>query len=416
MTRRSTFRRSVVFAALLGVSLLHAEDSVSWQDNFTRGAQAIQDGRYADARQYLLAAQEQASAFPPNDIRRAQTEHVLGNAYQMQGDIRRAESLYLDARSIFEANGAAGKKYLASSLDILGQLLFEEGRWAEAEQLLKQSLALYVELEGENDPHTMIPARHLGELYSTLGRRSEALALLERAARVFRESGLTGGLSATLVSLGHLHMVEGRYVQAENTLKEAVRLNATLGDQHPALADSLVNLAALYRITGQSERAEPLLQKAAGVYRAAGDPHLAGPMSELGQIALTARKYAIAKNHFQDALDVVTKTFGPDHVAVALMLVPMAEACLGEHDYSKADSLVRRALPQLRHFFGDASTEVAKSLLIAAQIEEKQHRESEAYSDYREAITLYGRSIGPKHPEAVYAQELYSRFVKKLGK
>ena len=416
MTRRSTFRRSVVFAILLGATSLRAQDTSSWEDNFTRGSQAIRDGRYADARKFLLAAFEQAAAFPPNDIRRGQTDHVLGSAYQMQGEIPRAESLYFAARSIFEANGPAGKQYLASTLDILGELLFEEGRWAEAEQLLKQSLALYAELDGKNDPHTMIPTRHLGELYSTSGRRAEALVLLERAAKVFRDSGINSGLSATLVSLGHLHVVEGRYAEAETVLKESMRLNGALGDQHPALADSLVNLAVLYRIKGQSDRAEPLLRKAAGIYRAAGDPHLAGALTELGHIALRARKYATAENSLQESLDLVSKTFGPDHISVALVLLPMAEACLGEHEYARADALVRQALPKLRKLFGEASFEVAKALLIAAQIEEKQNRDSEAYSDYRESVSLYGRSIGPKHPEAIYAQELYSRFSKKFGK
>ena len=55
-------------------------------------------------------------------------------------------------------------------------------------------------------------------------------------------------------------------------------------------------------------------------------------------------------------------------------------------------------------------------LLSAAQIEEKQNRKTEAQSDYREAITLYGKSIGADHPEALHAQELYTRFVKKMRK
>src|SRR5438552_18690250 len=156
MTRRSTFRRSVVFAILFAIPLLCAQEASSWEENFTRGSQAIRDGRYSDAHRFMLAAFEQAVAFPPNDIRRGQTDHVLGSVYQMQGDMRHAESLYLDARAIFEVNGAAGKQYLASTLDILGQLLFEEGRWGESEDVLKQWLALYGELDGGCDPETMI--------------------------------------------------------------------------------------------------------------------------------------------------------------------------------------------------------------------------------------------------------------------
>jgi tetratricopeptide (TPR) repeat protein len=206
--------------------------------------------------------------------------------------------------------------------------------------------------------------------------------------------------------------VQGRYSLAETVLKEALALNARLGDHHPSLADAILNVAVLYRVEGKADRAEPLLRKAAKIYSDAGDPHLAGALSEMGLIALRRGKYATAETNLNQALDILTKAFGPEHVSVGLVEATLAEVYLNERDYTKAELLIRGALEKERSSLGDASFEVAESFLIAAQIEEKQNRKSEADSDYRRAVALYGNVVGDDHPEALYARELYSRFAK----
>ena len=416
MTHLWTLRRSVVFASLFATYLLHAQENSTWEENFVRGSEAIRAGRYPEARRILLTALEQASSFDANDFRRAQTDAVLATVYQLQGELKLADALFLEARPILEASGDEGKSSLAFVLDALGQIRMEEGRWAEAEQLLKQSRLLYEQLDGGKNFTRMIAVRHLGELYACTGRHAEAEALLKQSVAALRKSEMPGVLAAALVSLGHLYLLEGRHGLAESALKEALDLKIKFRDDGPSLADAMVNLAVLYRVMGQSERAEPLLRKAGKIYTDAGDPHLAGVLSEAGLIALGSKKYAIAEKNLQDALAIIAKTNGPENITVGLVEVSLAQVYLEERDYSKAESFIRRALGKERTFFGDSSFEVAKSLLIAAQIEEKQNRQTEAQSDYREAVTLYGKSIGADHPEALYAQALYSRFVKKMRK
>ena len=134
----------------------------------------------------------------------------------------------------------------------------------------------------------------------------------------------------------------------------------------------------------------------------------------MGLVALRFSQYTIAETNLKQALDILAKTFGPEHVSVGVVEASLAEVYLSERDYSKAESFIRGALEKERSSLGDASFEVAKSFLIAAQIAEKQNRSSEAESDYRKAVSLYGTTIGADHPEALHAQELYSRFAKKI--
>jgi len=414
MTPHPMFRRSVVFASLFAVQFLHGQESSTWQDNVLKGSEAIQLGHYPDARRFLLVALEDSKRFDANDLRRAQTKAVLANLYDLQGEIKLAGPLYEESRAILEANGGTGKPFLAFVLDGLGEVRLEEARWAEAEQLLQQSKALHVELDGESSPVTMTAVRHLAELYACLRRDHEAENLLQQAIAVFRKSDHPGALASSLATLGHLYVMQGRHDLAEPALKEAVTLNMRLGDHHPALADALLNLAVIYRVESKTDRAEPLLRKVAKIYSDAGDPHLAGALSEMGLIALQHSKYAIAGANLKQALEILTKTFGPEHVSVGLVEASLAEVYLKERDYSKAELFIRGSLEKERRSLGEASFEVARSLLIAAQIEEKQNRRAEADTDFRRAVALYERVIGNDHPESLHARELYSRFVKKI--
>src|SRR5262249_8335644 len=139
MTHFWSLRRSVVFAILFSAALAHAQQPLTWEDNVLRAVEAIRTGRYPAARQFMLAAQEQSRPFAANDIRRAQTHGVLATVCQLQGDMRQAEALYMQTRALLEAIGEAGQSYLAQILDSLGQLYFDEGRWVESEEILKQS-------------------------------------------------------------------------------------------------------------------------------------------------------------------------------------------------------------------------------------------------------------------------------------
>ena len=414
MTHLWTLRRSVVFASLFAGCVLLAQDKRTWEDNFLRGAEAVRSGRYPEARQVLLTALEQSRSFDANDLRRASTYAVLATVYQLQGEPALADPLFLEARAILESNGEAGRSSLAFVLDSIGQLRMEEGRWGEAEQLMKQSRLLYEQTGGKDSLTSMTAVRHLGELYGCIGRQAEAEELLKQAETVLRRSEPSGALTATLISLGHIYVIEGRYNLAEPPLKEAMQLSIKIHDGDPSSADAMMNLAVLYRVEGQTDRAGPLLRKAAKIYTDAGDPHLAGALAETGLIALGDRKYAMAEKNLQEALAILTRVSGTENISVALVEVSLAQVYLSERDYAKAESYIRHALAKERTFLGDSSFEVAKSLLIAAQIEEKQNRQAEAQSDYCEAVTLYGKSIGADHPEALHAQALYTRFVKKM--
>jgi tetratricopeptide (TPR) repeat protein len=127
-------------------------------------------------------------------------------------------------------------------------------------------------------------------------------------------------------------------------------------------------------------------------------------------------KYAIAKEHFERSLALYEKTFGPESVAVAGADAGLAEAYLGERIYKKADSFIRRAIALGRASLGDAHFGLAKLLMVAARVQEREHRQSEADLFYRQALAIYRLSFPVDHPERTEAEQQYAQFSKSFQK
>ncbi len=111
----------------------------------------------------------------------------------------------------------------ASLLNMLGELYRLQGRYSEAEPLLKRSLEMREKKFGADDLKIAESLNNLAALYSNLQRYDEAETLLKRSLAI---------------------------------------LENTLGPDHLSVARSLNNLASIYRILGRFDDAVPLLMRA----------------------------------------------------------------------------------------------------------------------------------------------------------
>lgn len=146
------------------------------------------------------------------------------------------------------------------------------------------------------------------------------------------------------------------------------------------------------------------------------DPHLADALNELGLAAIEEGKYAIAKEDFERSLALYEKMFGPQTVAVAGAEAGLAQAYLGERNYKKAERFIGRAIAIGRASLGDAHLGVAKLLMVAARIQERAHRPSEADLLYRQALAIYRRRLLDDHPDRTEAEQQYAHFSKSFQK
>jgi tetratricopeptide (TPR) repeat protein len=410
--------RRCVFVVFFAPLLLAAQEKTEWDQHYQDGAKALAAGHYDAAVDSLTAALQDAQSFPPMDLRRSSAAHLLANSYELQGKFDRAEALYLEAKSIREANGDAGRKLVGVTLDSLAQLYFVEERWKEAEELQRHAIEVCRQSRGESDPFTITANRHLAEIYSTEGRLTEAEPILQQVIEAARQNAAAGLqlLPLALRDQAFIIVARGQYNQAEPLLKEALDLSRKLGEDRSDTADSLLALALLYRTEGENARAEPLLRKAAGIYEKYNDPCLAHALLELGLIAVTEGKYAVARQNILRSISIYQSFLGPDHVNVAFAQVGLAEAYLGERNYAEAQSVIDHALAKERAVLSDSHGELARAYLTAARISEAQRRGSQAAAHYRQALDIYRRTTTSDNPRRVMAEQQYERFSKSFRK
>jgi len=418
MTRFLSPGRSFVVGFLLIAMVLGAQEPMNWSARLSDGITAIKSGHTAEAIQLLLPLSEQAKAFLPDDVRRAESTLVLGTAYHYHGQLDQAESLYREAIQWLEPRGERRPAMLAVAFDNLGSLRLAQARWQEAEELLGKARGLYTKTRNAGDPHIVHINRLLGESYLGQGRIADAVQVLEGVVETLRESpdAAPSAVAAALRSLATAYTVQARYPAAEALLEESLRINREAGQAPLELADGMLALGHVCLLELDTARAMPLLEKAARTFEMNDDSHLAGALSELGAAALQDGKYAIAKEYLGRALDINRKLFGWDHVAMALIQGGLAEAYFGERDYNQAEAVIQQAIAIGQTSVGKAHFSLARLLLVEATIEAKQRRGSEADAHYRQALDIYRRTFAADHPDLVKAQREYAQFTKGLRK
>ena len=142
-------------------------------------------------------------------------------------DPRDAEALCRQAIALFEQVG--DRWSTARSLDALGILIEDLGRFREAQALCEQSLAISRDL---GDRRGMAGAMlDLGVIAWVQGRLDEAMPLLEQSAGIYRSLDDWSGLSWTIKSLGELLVRRGMFDDGLIVLESGIQICDELGDR-----------------------------------------------------------------------------------------------------------------------------------------------------------------------------------------
>ena len=108
--------------------------------------------------------------------------------------------------------------------------------------------------------------------------------------------------------MGTLYRKQGRYGEAEKTLKRSLEvLENKLGKDHPQYAKTLDQLGSLYRELGRFEEAEKVLGP--------DHPSVAKAIADYGRLRLDQGKNDEAAPLFKRAFRVQEKALGPEHAA-----------------------------------------------------------------------------------------------------
>jgi tetratricopeptide (TPR) repeat protein len=147
--------------------------------------------------------------------------------------------------------------------------LYGQGRYPEAETLVRRTLAAQVASLGRQNQHVALSSVTLGNICRATGRYAEAETLIRGA--IDAERSIHNPVPGSLTALGDLCREQGQFEEARRAYAEAVRARERPGPSGPhpnaAVAEGLVGLGRTLSLMGRAEEAEPLLRRALDIRR-----------------------------------------------------------------------------------------------------------------------------------------------------
>ncbi|HTS58108.1 MAG TPA: tetratricopeptide repeat-containing protein kinase family protein [Terriglobales bacterium] len=150
------------------------------------------------------------------------------------------------------------------SMDSLAVILDEEGKHEQAEQLAREELGKKRRLLGPEAFPTLVTMDNLASLLARAGKMAEAEKLedatLEIQLRVYGRENL--GTISSMINLATMQATMGHYDEAEKGFREALELEKhLLGPDQPETALTKYNLACILVQRGQRDEAFSLLRE-----------------------------------------------------------------------------------------------------------------------------------------------------------
>ncbi len=234
----------------------------------------------------------------------------------------------------------------------------------------------------------------LGRVYQGLGRYAQAQDVLEQALAL-RKSLLPNPhpeLAETLNDLAGATEKTGDYEAAEAYHRQALALRQRLfGTTHPAAIESLNRLAALLYRRGDLQQAAARLEELLAANRQVfGERHLttAEVLNDLGTVLKRMEAFDRAAVAMHEALSIRRDALGADHPLVLSTLSNLASLLSDSGDYDEAEALFREVLAQRRRILGDQHPDLALTLAGLGVVLQRKGSLDEAEAVYRAALAI----------------------------
>lgn len=209
-------------------------------------------------------------------------------------------------------------------------LLQSLARYAEAEPLCRQAIALDEKVLGPNHPRVAARLSNLAVLLRATARVSEAETLYRRAIQIDEESQGPDHpeLAVHINNLAVLLHGARRLAEAEPLYRRALTIDETAhGPNHPKVAIRLSNLAGLLGMTDRTDEAEPLHRRALAIDEAfygPDHPETANDLTNLAGLLHESDRFPEAEPLYRRALAIDEASLGPSHPKVAIDLNNLA--------------------------------------------------------------------------------------------
>lgn len=340
----------------------------------------------------LTAAQKPQNPAASSEII-AEIDKLNAETNELTRAANYTEALAVAERTAAKARDSVGEEstQFARALSWQAYLLQLRGRFARAEPLFKQSLAIYERILPPGHPDIATSINNLGFHYQSTDRLDQAETYYKRALEM-REKALPGDdpmIADSLNNVAQVYKREGRIEEAEPLLKRSLEIRAKkLPADDPLIAQSLTNIGSTIEMQGRFADAEPYYRKALDIRRksqVSDHPEIAGLLNKLAQNLSKQRRNADASKLFHDAVEMRYRTHSADHPDIATTLNDSALNLIGLKRYDEAKSQLRNALAIRQSVLPPLHPAIAETQASLAKVELAEGHAEQALSLMRVA-------------------------------
>jgi hypothetical protein len=246
-----------------------------------------------------------------------------------------------------------------ASLNQLGLLFSNWGRYREAEPLLVRTLDLRRRVLGEEHRDTLESMADLAWQYTCEARFQEGMALAARVlqigSRVLPEEDPI--LLRTMMTLAGAYVTVMRYPEALSLASKGYEISGrVLGAEHETTLLLANVLAWAYDSLGQLDSAQELAARTLETgRRIVGEEHLATiwAMSNLGAVCLRQGRIAEAAPLLTRSFELATQQGGQSHAGTVLFGLRLAGLYRAQGRYPEYDALLMKLVAASRQAHGE---------------------------------------------------------------
>ena len=330
----------------------------------------------------------------------ADLNQTLGTMYEKLGRLDRADTLLQLSLQERRALSTPDPAAVADNLISVGLLRSDQGRWQEAERIVRQAMTMIEEYEPRNRQHWAKAEFALGKVTAEGGHPENSVPILHTAIAIqSAPGGSEVDLARSVNALADAAMYMQNFTEADSQYRRALQLDTKLyGTSHPLVAENLSDLGQIQEEWGHYADAEKLERQSVAIAEAwygPDHPDTARKMTALASTLEFENHVADAKTLLQQALGIVEKVYGPMSVHVAFVLNRLAAVATDEGDFKTAETDYNRCVDIYSSAFGrdDYRVAVAEGNLGSVYFKEKKDQEAELL--FRKVIQSEEKSLGP---------------------